>query len=118
MDLLQRVGLLPHRGGERVQPDRAAAEAVHDRLEDPPVHLVEPLLVDVEQGERLAREVARDPAVGAHLGVVAHAAQEPVGDARACRGCAATSRAARRVRSSTSRRRAERSRMRARCSAA
>ena len=43
---------------------------------------VEPELVDVVEREGVARDGAGDDAVGAHLGEVAHAAQQPVGDAR------------------------------------
>ena len=66
----------------RVEADRAAAELVDDRPQQPAIDLVEAVLVHLEQLQRRVRDVERDRAVGAHLRVVAHAAQQPVGDAR------------------------------------
>ena len=68
--------------GEAVEPDRSAPELVDDGMQEPPVRLVEALLVDLQQGQGVARDLHRDGAVGPHLGVVAHAPQQPVGDAR------------------------------------
>src|SRR5206468_6017969 len=82
VDVLNRVALLADGRGERVDPDRPAAELVDDGEEEGAVHLIEPRLVDVEQGERIARDGPRDPPLGTHLGEVAHAAQQPVRDAR------------------------------------
>ena len=48
------------------------------------VEPVEPEIIDVVDGQGGLRGVAVDHAVGAHLGVVAHPAQQPVGDS----GCA------------------------------
>ena len=63
------------------RPDRPARERAAQRVEDRPVDLVEAELVDLEQRERVARGRERDPAVGAHLGVVADPLQQPVRDA-------------------------------------
>ena len=56
--------------------------------EDALVHLVESVLVDVEHGEGLVGDVPGDPVVGFHLGVIAHPAQQVVGDARRAAGAA------------------------------
>ena len=76
------LGRLAHRDRERPEPDRAARERAAQRVEDRAVDLVEAELVDLEQRERVRAVVERDPAVGAHLGVVADALQQPVRDAR------------------------------------
>ena len=70
------------RGGDRLDADRAAVELLDDRAQDLVVDLVQPQLVDVETAQRLARDVSGDHAVRPHLGVVAHAPQQAVGDAR------------------------------------
>ena len=72
----------PIDGRERVDADRPAAELVDDGREQRAVHLVEADLVDVEERQRVACDRPVMTAVGAHLGEVADAAQEPVRDAR------------------------------------
>ena len=59
VDVLDRVGLLADRGGERVHAHRAAAELLDDREEQPAVDLVEAVGVDLEQREGVARDRAR-----------------------------------------------------------
>ena len=59
VDVLDRVRLLAERDGERRQADRAAAELQGDRLEQLAVDPLEPLLVDLEQLERLLRDRRR-----------------------------------------------------------
>ena len=51
-----------------------------DRLQDPAVELVQALRVDVEHRQRLLRHVQRGGPFRPDLGVVADAAQQPVGD--------------------------------------
>ena len=82
MDVLDGVGLLAERRGHRVHADRPAAELVDDRAEQPAIDFVEAAIVDLEHAQRGLRDLERDDAVGAHLGVVAHPVQQPVGDAR------------------------------------
>src|SRR4051812_8929406 len=82
VDILDRVGLLAHRHRERRQPDGTAAELLADRRQDLAVEAVQAELVDVEHGQRRVRGARGDDAAVAHLGVVAHAPQEPVGDTR------------------------------------
>ena len=82
VDVLDRVGLLAERDGERREADRAAAELLGDRRQQLAVDALEPAAVDLEQLERLAGDVVRDLAGVAHLGDVAHAPQDPVRDPR------------------------------------
>src|SRR5579862_2643903 len=82
VDVLDRVGLLTERRGERVDADGPAGVLLHDRTEEVAVEALEPRLVDLEQVERLARDRRRDRALVAHLGDVADAAKDAVRDAR------------------------------------
>src|SRR5262245_14016156 len=52
IDVLEGVGLLVDRDGQRRQPDRAAGELPADRAEDLAVEAVEAEVVDLEQRER------------------------------------------------------------------
>ena len=85
-DVLERVGLLVERGGERRHTDRTAAELLDDRPDERDVHLVEAELVDLEDGQRLACDGHVDVSVAAHLGEIPDPAQEPVRDARGSAG--------------------------------
>src|SRR4051812_9363534 len=79
--ILHRLGRLTHGDGEGRQPDGTTDEAAADRPEDRPVDLVEPELVDAEQRKTgVGRRFVEHPAAP-DLGVVAHPAQQPVGDA-------------------------------------
>src|SRR4051812_28753210 len=80
--LLDGVGLLPHGDGEGRDAHRATPEAHHQGLEDGAVEAVQPEVVDVVERERGTGHLAGHPAVGLDLGEVAHAAEQPVGDAR------------------------------------
>ena len=82
VDVLDRVGLLAERHRERRQPDGAAAELLDDGAQETPVEPLETDLVDLEHRQRLLGDLGRDDALMAHLGHVAHAAQDPVGDPR------------------------------------
>ena len=82
VDVLDRVGLLAERDGERGEADRATFELVRDRPEQLAVRALETLGVDLEQVERLCGDLARDRAVVANLRDVADAAQDPVRDPR------------------------------------
>ncbi len=81
-DDLDGLGLLPHRDGQRRQADRAAAEAAHERAKHRQVEPVQPALVHLVQFQRRPGAVPGHDAIAAHLGEVAHAAQQPVGDTR------------------------------------
>ena len=83
VDVLDRLGLLAERDGERREPDRAAAELHRrPRASSVAVEPLEPGLVDLEQLERLVGDRDRDHARVAHLGDVADAAQDAVRDPR------------------------------------
>ena len=79
--VLERAALLADRGGETVDADRTAVELLHDREQQPAIERVEAPRIDVEQVERGVRDRLVDAAAALHLGVVAHAPQQPVGDA-------------------------------------
>ena len=63
-------------------PTGPAAELVDDGEEELAVHLVEAVLVHLEERAGVARDGGRDHAFRPHLGEVAHAAEEAVRDAR------------------------------------
>ena len=82
MDILQRSSLFTDRDGERIHTDRATTEFVNDRLNDPFIHLVKSLLVDIKHGKSLRSGLLVDHSLRPHLGKVTHPAQEVVGDTR------------------------------------
>ena len=75
------VRLLRHRRRQRLQTHRPAAEALDQRAQQRPVAVVEAQAVDAQPGQRRVGHAGVDRAVAAHLRVVAHAAQQAVGDA-------------------------------------
>jgi hypothetical protein len=81
-DVLDRAALLAEGRRQAVDAYRAAAELLDDSEHEAPIHRVEALWVDIQQVERRLRDRAGDVAGAAHLGVVAHPTQQPVGDAR------------------------------------
>src|SRR6266511_831137 len=82
VDVLDRVRLLAESDGERRQSDRTAAEAFDNRTQQLAVDAFEAELVHLVQLERFARDLDRHRALVAHLGDVAHTAQDPVRDTR------------------------------------
>src|SRR5437868_4817798 len=80
--VLDRLGVLAHGGGERLESDRSAAELVGDRAEETSIAVVETRVINLEGRERLARDRQRDVAVVPHLGVVADPLEPAVRDAR------------------------------------
>ena len=86
MDILQRSRLFAHSNRERIETHRAASEFMDERLDDPLVHLVEAVGIDVEHLERLGCGVPVHDATGADLGIVTDPAQEIVGDSRRAAG--------------------------------
>src|SRR5579871_6688237 len=81
-DLLDRVARLRQRRRDGLDPDRAAAVVGRDEVEIAPVHRVESGGVDLECEQRAVGELAIDRGRLLDMGEVAHAAQEPPGDAR------------------------------------
>src|SRR5881392_510969 len=80
--VLDGFGVLADGMREVVEADRAAGELLDHREQQLAVHEVEPEHVDVEHLERGLGDRLGHGAVRLHLRVVAHAAQDPVGDAR------------------------------------
>src|SRR5262249_56768907 len=80
--IFQRAALFAERCRETVDPHRATIEALDDCRQELAVESVEALAVHLEQIECRIRDRLSDPAIGAHLRVVAHAPQQAVGDPR------------------------------------
>ena len=80
--VLDRVGLLADADRQGREAHRSTAELLAQRGEQRTVELVESEVVDAEYGQPVTRDVGRDAPVGTHLGEVAHAPQQPVGNAR------------------------------------
>ena len=74
------LGLLADADGQGAEAHRTAVELLADRREDRPVDLVETAPVDAEQLQAILCRGHRDGAVATHLGVVANAPQQPIGD--------------------------------------
>lgn len=87
-DLLDRLALLPHGHCEGGQAHRAAAEELQQRAEHRPVQPVQAPGVDLVHPECRGGDGAVDPAVRLDLGVVADAAEQPVGDTGRTAGAA------------------------------
>src|SRR6185503_12823472 len=80
--VLDRVALFADRAREIVDADRSAAELVDDGLQELPIHHIQARDVDVEHAQARVGYFASDAALRFHFGVVAHPAQQAVGDAR------------------------------------
>jgi hypothetical protein len=80
--VLDRLRFLAERDSERRQTHRAAAEPLDHAAQKLAVEALEPGAVDLEQRQRLLGDLRRHGAFVAHLGDVAHAAEDPVRDAR------------------------------------
>ena len=86
MDILERPGLFADGNRKRIESHRAAAKFMDERLDDPLVHLVEAVGIDVEHFERLGCGVPVHDAAGTDLGIVTNPAQEIIGDSRRAAG--------------------------------
>src|SRR6266545_2100568 len=75
--VLDRVWLLADRHRQGGEPHRLAAVALAEHLEQRHVQLVEAERVDLEQLQRLPGDGGVDATAAAHLGEVAHPAQQP-----------------------------------------
>ena len=69
-------------GGQRVDADRTAAVAFGDRRQIAPVHGVKAGGIDLQLAERAVGDAAVDSLGAVDMGEVAHAAQQPPGNAR------------------------------------
>ena len=81
-DVFQGAAFFANAGSQGIEADRPAAEVFDDDVEQAAVEVVKAAVVDGEQFERFIGDGAGDDAAAAYVGVVAHAAQEAVGDAR------------------------------------
>src|SRR5680860_917500 len=88
VDLLDGLGLLADRHGQRGEPHGTTGKMATQCPEDGPVDLVQASLVDLEQGQCVTRHGQTHGAVGPHLGVVPDPLQQAVGDTRRTPGSA------------------------------
>ena len=79
---LQRLRLFIQRRGQGLDADRAAPVDRRDRPQKIPIQGIEPMIVHAFKREGLGRHSFGDHPIRPHLSVVAHAPQQPVGDAR------------------------------------
>src|SRR6478736_10274772 len=82
VEVLERSAVLSDRRGDGADADGTAAEFLDDGRQDPPVDLVEPVLVHLEPREGRSRGLAVDRGLFRDFRKIAQAAQEPVRDAR------------------------------------
>ena len=80
--VLQRARVLVHGGGQSLEAHGTALVGRADGLEIRTVELIEAQGVDAFEGERLINRGGRRTPIGSHGREVAHASQQPVGDAR------------------------------------
>ena len=81
VDVFDRFGLLAHGDGQRRQPHRPTTKALTDDLQHRAVDFVETQTIDAKHPQRFVGNGGRHCPTVAHLGKVAHTAQQPVGDA-------------------------------------
>ena len=81
VNLFKRIFFLGERSGEGVQADRAAIVFLNDGQQQAPVEFVEAMRIDFEHLESGLRGGAVNGAAAPDLGIIPHAAQQPVGDA-------------------------------------
>ena len=82
VDVLDGVLLLAEGDRECREADRPAAELVGDGEEQLSICPLEPHFVDLEELQRLTRDIESDSPSMAHLGDVSDPAKNPVGDPR------------------------------------
>ncbi|KAG0926324.1 hypothetical protein G6F31_018429 [Rhizopus arrhizus] len=80
--VFQRATFLGQRRGQRFDAHRATIEVIDHGLQQAPIELVEALRVNLQHLHRGLRDSLVDVATGLDLGIVAHAAQQAVGDTR------------------------------------
>ena len=85
-DLLDGLHLLADGDREGADADRPAAEPAHQRVQHGSVEPVQPQFVHVVDGQRGTGDLLGDHPVGPDLGVVAHPAEQPIGDPRCAPG--------------------------------
>lgn len=79
--VLQRGSVLPYGHRQGGKAHRAAVEFVNHRFQQALVHLVQAIVVNLNHGQGVVRQLLRNHAVAAHLGVIPHPAQQGIGHA-------------------------------------
>ena len=87
-DLFEGPSFLAQRGGQILDAHRPSVELLDEKPEQLAVHHVETGRVHLEHVQPPGRHFLDDPAVGPHLGVVAHPAEKPVRDPGSAAGAA------------------------------
>ena len=86
MYIFECGGVFTDGDGNAANTDRAAVKLVDEGLKEALVHFIETGFINVAHGQRLAGNALGDDALGLHLGVITHPAQEMIGDARRAAG--------------------------------
>ena len=86
VDIHDGVGVLGDGGGEGVEPDGSAIEALDQGAQQAAVVFVEAELVDAQAAQGLVGDGVGDDAVRADLGEVSDPSEQPVGDSRRASG--------------------------------
>lgn len=92
-NILDRLLLFTNGGGQIIEPYRSTEELIQYGQQQLAIHIVEALLIHIQHIEGLSGHLGTDMAIGADLGVIAHPAQQAVGDARRSRARLAISKA-------------------------
>src|SRR5262245_40963670 len=82
VDILDGVARFAQRCSDGVYPDGPAVVVLDDHEEEPPIHLVEPGVVDLEPLRRGLGDGGGDRSLAEDLGEIAGAAEDSVGHAR------------------------------------
>ena len=87
-DLLDGLALFANRDGKRGESHRATPEPAAHGIKYGAIQSVETKLIHLVQLKRILCDLACHSPIGSNLGVVAHPAEQPVGDARSAAGAA------------------------------
>ena len=82
VDIFQGVPLLGHGGGQRLDPDRAAAKLLDQDSQQTAVEFIQAQRVHFQQRQGGGGDFAADITVRPHLCEVPDPLEQPVGDAR------------------------------------
>ena len=81
INILQRHALLPHGGGQGIQPHRTSGIVLNDGGEDAAVDAVQAEVIHLQPFQRLGGDLRGDDPAALHLGKVPDPLQKAVGDA-------------------------------------
>src|SRR5690606_8101415 len=82
IDLLECARILADRYGQRVEPHGPAVELLDERAQDPGIHLVKAILVDVQDLEGGVSHLGSDHTPCPHLCIVPDPPEQSIGDPR------------------------------------